>query len=107
MGWSPDSRQVALIKVRAGAEDFTSEVWVVDVDLTSSRLVQTLPGRVEGELGWSPDGQQIVCGCHIETREASLDAALLFNADGSGDVQSVDHAPIDWFAHYWPQWENR
>lgn len=54
--WSGDSRRIAFVVRRGGAEQ-TAELWVVGADGSEPRLLASLLDGSVNDLAWSPDGE--------------------------------------------------
>lgn len=103
MGWSPEGSQLAFANLYRGPQSSGVEFWIVDRDGSEPRLVRTFAGPFTFALvGWSPDGNQLLCYCMDPEREQGL----LFNIDGTGEVQTFPQPgiPVTWLHTYWPQW---
>jgi len=100
--WSPDSQRIVFLRAASEAGFPRDEVWVVNRDGSDPRLLYSpeRPTGAEVRLAWSPDGQQV--GCFFLSESGG--GGLLIDADGGGEPQAVEEAPVWWFPDHWPLW---
>ena len=55
--WSPDAKQIALLRDSGGNERF--DIWLVDRDGEHERNLTNEPGVMHREIAWSPDGTKL------------------------------------------------
>jgi TolB protein len=92
--WSPDGRRLAFVRTRFGSDPRCGddcqidELYVVDVDGSNLRLIETPSPTVESPA-WSPDGRRIAFA--MSTGFPDVDVSIWeIRADGSG-LRQVTH----------------
>lgn len=103
IGWSGDSHRIAMAVLPHGDQPSGMEIWIIDREGDDAQMLRGFDEPIVfALLAWSPDGRQLVCHCAFP----DIERGLLFNVDGSGEVQRLiqEKIPVSWFHTFWPQW---
>jgi dipeptidyl aminopeptidase/acylaminoacyl peptidase len=61
--WSPDAKQLALLRDRGGDERF--DIWLVDRDGEHERNLTNEPSVMHRDIAWSPDGTRVAYTANV------------------------------------------